>query len=175
MKVTSSSIVLCALTLSAHAVHGFTPPNLFCATADGQIACNLPCPEISTNGNSSEYCTSLNKEGSELSDYKFKYCFETMGELEEPGTTHCPSTFGGKCADIGKTCNAPVTSSASECPTSGKCGDNGGPECDGTCGCGCAFAKMTTWLGFPSQEAEGTPTSCGYGIFNAASIYMYCV
>ena len=149
----------------------FTPPRLFCATAGGQIACNIPCPEKSALGNTSEYCSGLDTG---VTGLRFKYCFVTSDELSSEGTNQCPSTMGIKCADIGKTCHAPYPSSAQECPTSGLCDDTGGPNCDGTCGCGCAFTKLTTWLGFPGDMGEAPGTSCGYDNNNASAIFKYC-
>ena len=74
----------------------FTPPDLFCATAGGQIACNTPCPDESINGSPSEYCTGLTKNLDRRypSMFSFSFCLSTSGEsvtAPAPGTNFCPS------------------------------------------------------------------------------------
>ena len=172
----------------------FTPPHLFCATAGGQIACNIPCPDESINGSPSEYCTGLTKNLGRPSMFNFSFCLSTSGEsvtAPAPGTNFCPSRGNGRCSDIGKKCALPKgvgPSAAQECPTSGDCASSGhgggpSPDCDGTCGCGCAFSKGPTWLGIPNQ-APAPVDGCAlkidgsikfYDVTDAASIYAYCV
>lgn len=194
--------LICVCSLISKATAEFTPPNLFCATADGQIACNIPCPEVS-KGSPSKYCTGLTDAPAYANRLNFTFCLATSSEFGAAGTNHCPAQVGGRCSDIGKTCALPKGAypmANSECPSASDC-DGGpsdfdgspSPQCDGTCGCGCGLAKSPTWLGIPESAVpdrswiKPAPVDgCAvlnkdgkarhpFDVTDAASIYQYCV
>ena len=149
---------LCSLIAAQSA---FVPQSTFCATAEGQIACDVPCPANDADtGKNSTYCVTQTSQGFPGEYPAFQYCLSVGSPYLNPSSNACPARPAGKCADIGKVCSAKHNMGGlQECPPVG--GDAcTGASCDGTCGCGCAKIRVRSILCHASTTAAALLPTC---------------
>lgn len=169
---------LCSLIAAQSA---FVPQSTFCATAEGQIACDVPCPASDADtGKNSTYCVTQTSQGFPGEYPAFQYCLSVGSPYLNPSSNACPARPAGKCADIGKVCGAKQSmGGAQECPPVGGDGCTGA-SCDGTCGCGCAKIQCPGGggsmkpLGFPGYEPAPS-AGCSCLVDDVTCMYGLCV